>query len=200
VYSDRWSPGLRQGDIVGKIQLPLLGKKFEVSVDTQSLVAPVSGAALPRRAFVPIEETFVVVVSHDCEFNEGKRNKLLVARLQRPPGNLDSDQLDALRASNDFEARIRADQPVAGVDNWVFRSLPGVLEVEHVVSFTTITPLPMTMRDDLRSVKRAELLHEERVRFREKLAYFMGRKADDVPDADKVPAPAPSDARSGVHG
>lgn len=134
-------------------------------------------------------ETFVVVVSHDCEFNDRKRNKLLVARLQRIQGNLTLEQREALRASNDVGARAAANLPVAGVDGWVFDPLADVFEDEQVASFTTITPLPIGMHDELRQNKKAELVHEDRVRFRSKLAWFMGRDAEDIPDDDKTPIP-----------
>jgi hypothetical protein len=188
VYLDCWSPGLRQGDIVGKISLPLLGAKFEVLAGAQSLVAPPPDQA-PKRVVVETTETLVVVISHDCEFNERKRNKLLVARLQRTQGNLTPEQREALRASNDVEVRVLAELPVAGVDCWVFDPLPGIFDKERIASFTTITPLPMGMHDELLTSKKAELRHDERVKFRSKLAWFMGRDAEDIPPGEKTPAP-----------
>jgi hypothetical protein len=185
VYSDRWSPGLRQGDVVGEIALPLLGTSFEILAGSQSLVAPLSPGA-QKKVVVAATDTLVVVVSHDCEFNEGKRNKLLVARLQRIPGNFTPDQRADLRASNNVEARVEAQLPVAGVDSWMFDPLPGAFEVPQVASFTTITPLPMKMRVELFASKRAELMHEQRILFRRKLAWFMGREAEDIAEEEKT--------------
>jgi hypothetical protein len=188
VYSDLWSQGLRQGDVVGQIALPLLGTEFEVVAPSRSLVAPPE-SGLPARILVPADSCFVVVVSHDCEFNEGKRNKLLVARLQSMPGHFTAEQKQDLRDSNDLEARVAAQLQVAGVDNWVFDPLSGAFEGEHVANFATITPLPMKLRDQLVARKRAELVHEQRVLFRKKLAFFLGRDADDVPQSEKQAPP-----------
>lgn len=191
MYSELWSRGLRQGDVVGKIALPLLGTEFEVVAPSRSLVEPpVSG--LPPRILVPSDSCFIVVVSHDCEFNEGKRNKLLVARLQSMPGHFTPDQKQDLRVSNDLEARVAAKLTVAGVDNWVFDPLTGAFDVEQVANFATITPLPMKLRDQLVTRKRAELVHEQPVLFRKKLAFFLGRDAEDVPESQKGPPPPPS--------
>jgi hypothetical protein len=128
---------------------------------------------------------FAVIVSHDCEFNEGKRNKLLLARLQSVPRNLSPEQLEDLRQSNDIETRIARGLTVAAVDSWLFASVPGAFDDEHVANFGTITPLPMKLSSELLSVKRAELAHAPRVLFRKKLAYFVGRDAEDIPETEK---------------
>lgn len=183
MYSTLWSRGLRQGDIVGEIAFPLLGAQFEVLARSASLVEPPSEPV--QRIVVPAPAEYVVVVSHDCEFNEGKRNKLLIARLQAMPGNLAGEQLEALRESNNLEARVANKLSVAGVDSFVFAPIAGVSETELVANFGTITPLPMKLKDQLLDKKRAELLHEHRVFFRKKLAWFVGRDAEDMPDEEK---------------
>lgn len=195
MYSELWSHGLRQGDVVGPIAFPLLGAQFQRVSPSGSLVeAPAPGT--PTGIIVPAEPSFVVVVSHDCEFNEGKRNKLLVARLQSMPGHLTSDQENALRESNDLEVRVARKLKVAGIDNWLFAPVAGVFETEQVANFGTITPLPMKLSGELLDLKRAELLHEHRVLFRKKLAYFLGRDAEDVPDDEKHPRPTSSGSES----
>jgi hypothetical protein len=190
VYSELWSPGLRQGDIVGPLALPLLGKRFEVvgrgsSLTTTAQLEPVG------KVIIEGVEAFTAVVSHDCEFNEGKRNKLLVARLQRVQGNLTEEELDAVWASNDVEARVEADQPIAAVDSFIVAPLNGLFPEPQVINFATTTPLPMAMKDDLLAAKKAEMDHDFRVLFRKKLAWFFGRDAEDIPDADKRPPPEP---------
>jgi hypothetical protein len=47
----------------------------------------------------------------------------------------------------------------------------------------------MKMSDELTELKRGELLHDDRVRFRDKLAWFFGRDAEDINDVDKVDLP-----------
>lgn len=138
----------------------------------------------------------LAVLSHDCEFNERKRNKFLVARLQNMPGNLSGDERAALFASNDVRARVEANEPVAGVDTFALNPAPGVFHREQVISFTTITPLPIAMQHDLLDGKKLELTQERRGQLREKIAWFFGRDAEDIPDAHKSPAPQQTDSEA----
>jgi hypothetical protein len=190
VYSDRWSPRLRQGDIIGPIPLPLMGKDVGIGFRSPSLIAPTAGEQ-ELTVTIPAAKVVVTVISHDCEFNEEKRNKLLVARLQGVQGNLTDEQRQALRDSNDVQARSDAGLNVAGVDAFLFSPLPDVYDDEQVANFGTITPLPMKMADELLDEKRAELGQETRVLFRLKLAWFFGRAADDIPDDEKIDPPQP---------
>lgn len=190
MYSARWSPRLRQGDILGPIPLPLMGTDFGVVFRTKSLIDPTAGGDQQLSVTIPAARVVAAVVSHDCEFNERKRNKLLVARLQSVQGNLSDNERQALRESNDVQARADADLTVAGVDSFLFSPLPGVFEDEQVANFATITSLPMKMADDLRAQKRAELNQETRVLLRLKLAWFVGRTADDLPNDGKFDAPS----------
>jgi hypothetical protein len=170
-----------------------MGNDFTVGFKANTLVQPAVG----DQAFtvtVPAANLFATVISHDCEFNEGKRNKLLVARLQKMQGNLTPEQREDLRASNDVLAQSAAKKHVSGVDGFVFAPLPGFFDEEQVASFTTITALPMKMHDDLYSQKRAELTQQTRVLFRGKLAWFVGRSAEDIPDEEKIDPPAHHDA------
>lgn len=178
--------------MVGPIALPLLGTEFEVITPTRSLTKDLTASA-SGKLIIDAPNSLVAVVSHDCEFNEGKRNKLLVARLQNLPGNLTEERTEAIWASNDVEARVATGEPVAVVDNFALDPLTGVFDRPQVVSFTTITPLPMAMASDLLAAKRGELTHDVRVRLRKKLAWFLGRDADDIPDAEKSDAPAPAE-------
>jgi hypothetical protein len=188
VYSDRWSGRLRQGDILGPIAFPNLGVDFSVSFRSRSLVTPTDQ---PDKLTItmPAEDTLVTVISHDCEFNEGKRNKLLVAKLQPVPRNLSLDEREALRQSNDVVARIKAKLTVAGVDSFLFAPLDGVFDEEQVANFGTITPLPMKMAEELRSMKRAELDPDARVLFRFKLAHFVARETEVIDDPEKRDLP-----------
>jgi hypothetical protein len=172
--------------------LPLMGKNVALGFNTGSLLAAALGDA-ELTVTLPAAKMLLTIVSHDCEFNEAKRNKLLVARLQAPQGNLTDEQREGLRASNDVEARAAAELPVDAVDHFLFSPLPGVFANEQVAAFTTITPLPMKMADDLYSVKRAELTHENRVLFRKKLAWFVGRGGEDIPEDEKIDAPTPAE-------
>jgi len=46
----------------------------------------------------------------------------------------------------------------------------------------------MKMKKEFVAVKCAEMLHEHRVLFRDKVAWFFGRKGDDIDDAQKFDA------------
>lgn len=190
MYSAKWSPGLRQGDILGPIPLPLMGNSFGLVITSNTLIAPEVG---DEKFSVTIEaqKVVVTVISHDCEFNEGKRNKLLVARLQKPQGNFTEQERQDLRDSNDVQARSDAGLTVMAVDSFLLDPVPGVFDEAQVVNFATITPLPMKMVNDLKGQKRAELDQATRVLFRLKLAWFVGRAAEDIPEDDKVDPPSP---------
>ncbi|HEX3174556.1 MAG TPA: hypothetical protein VHQ43_10135 [Solirubrobacterales bacterium] len=187
MYSSLWSPELRQGDIVGEIFLPTIGTNFQSIVGGTSLTGATEKQQ-HERVIIGGDYHYLVIVSHCCEFNEGKRNKFLVARLQRPRQNLSSEQYEALRLSNDVEARASSGEPVAGLDSFLLDPVPGSLDEERVASFTSITAVPLSMKEDFRAAKIAELDHGTRILFRAKLAWFFGRTADDIPDAEKAPA------------
>src|SRR5689334_7868317 len=111
MYSDRWSPGLRQGDVIGEIFFPALGAEMQTLSKTTSVAEHVPAAA-PQNVLVKGDQRHAIVISHDCEFNENKRNRLLLARLEDVPGNLDDAAREALRASNNVEARSHANQDI----------------------------------------------------------------------------------------
>jgi hypothetical protein len=140
---------------------------------------------------VPTKLQYVVVISHCCEFNENKTNRMLLARLETIQGNLTEEQHAELRAANDFEAVLEAGgEKVAGVDGFVFDPLPGFFETEMVVSFSSATPFPMKHKDAYIGLKLAELEHSVRLLFRKKLGWFVGgRDAKDIPDSEKFDAP-----------
>jgi hypothetical protein len=190
VYSNRWSPGLRQGDVLADVLFPALA----ASIQIQTTVSSFAATAKPEpggRIVVPAEKKFAVVISHCCEFNEGKTNRMLLARLERPPGNLTQEQLVDLRGANDYRARLaEGAEKVAGVDWFVFEQLSGTFEDEMVVSFSSATPFPMKLKDTFAEMKRAELDHDVRLLFRAKLAWFVaGRDSKDIDDALKVDRP-----------
>lgn len=183
MWSEKWSPSLRQGDVIGHILFPLLGTTFDVLSSTRSLApqSPERG----ERVVVPAKPELVVIASHDCEFNEGKRNKMLVARIQAIPGNLGEAEREQLRLSNDLAAI--SGGSVSGVDSFVVAPIEGVTDEEKVISFGTLTPLPMKMHDELCSLKCAEMRHEERLKFKRKLGWFLGGRGDeDIPVEDRI--------------
>jgi len=117
MYSSLWSPKLRQGDLLGPLHLPLIGNNHEVISTLPNIGAAAGGAA--ERMILPASRRYVVVVSHDCEFNEGKRDRVLLARIQSVQKGPGAPDIGLLRASNDIDARHSANSPVDGVDVFV---------------------------------------------------------------------------------
>lgn len=189
MYSDRWSARLRQGDVVGPVPYPKLKNP------PQKILKPAgwaAGAGASHALEFPVDERYAVIVSHDCEFNEAKRRQFLLARVQDFPDSLAPEVQAQLRAANEA-VREEGDDPGERydyLDAFVLDPLPGSFETERVVSFTTIVAFPMTMVGTVREMKKAELKHEHRHQLRQKIAFFFGRGGGDVPDEEKVDAPA----------
>jgi hypothetical protein len=187
VYCGRWSPGLRQGDIFGQVLFPLAVAKLR---QTSQAGAWLAGEDQATHALeMPAKHVYAVVISHDCEFNEGKRDQFLAARIRQLDPRLTEDQLQELRSGNEAAARAEAGETVA-IDTFYLDPLPGVFDEPRLVDFCTITPFPMKVATAACTLKRAELEHEDRVRLREKLALFVGRTAEDVPEDQKFDAPS----------
>ena len=101
------------------------------------------------------EQRFIIVLSHDCEFNTNKRNRLLVARLENLPGNLFRMMSYATSglATTCAHVPLPAYRLMAPTHSWW--PLRRRVEEEQIAVFTTTTPFPMKMKDDLVAVKRA---------------------------------------------
>jgi len=180
---------------LGPAFLPTIGKSFETVIQESSLTGD-TDSQRRRKVIVDGDYHYLAVISHCCEFNDGKRNKFLLARLKGVPGNFSDDDLRALRLSNNVAKRAEEGADVAGVDAFVVEPIPNAFESEQVVAFTTITAFPIAMRNDLAKVKRAEMDHAARVQFREKLAWFLGRSGDDIPEDEKSVPPEPDDGEA----
>jgi hypothetical protein len=182
LYSDLRSPTLRQGDVCGPIPFP----KFKNA--PQPVLRPqgwASDADVNSTLELPADSRYVVVVSHCCEFNEAKRAQFLVARIQDFAGNLTSEARIAIRAANDAIRESDAEQRYDYIDTFVLDPLTDCFAEPQLVSFTTITALPISMVGTVKKTKHAELEHEHRVRLRSKLGFFFGRDAEDIDEKDK---------------
>ena len=198
---DRWTPWLRQGDVFGPVDFPLQRSAFPrisppaspatAALETQA-PSGVEPFATGPQALIQTAVAYAVVVSHDCEFNPGKRNFFLAARVDRMPHDVrnDSALVDELRAGNDYHARSSEGNPIA-LDAFFLEPISGVLygEPGYVANFTSITPFSMKFKKDLLKLKRAELKHSHREQLRAKLAVFFSRSSDDVADELKVERP-----------
>lgn len=184
MYSERWSPGLRQGDVLGPLAVPMVGNKQAV---ISSLLSPTGEVASDVEHMVfPAKSRYVAVVSHDCEFNEGKRDRLLVARIQSAPRDK-PELVEALRRSNDIEARHAAREQVDGVANFLLEPLEGEFEHPQVAVFSTIMPFGAGDLKSYQLMKKAELTHQQRLLFRTKLAWYFLRSPDDIDEDEKLP-------------
>lgn len=196
MYSDLWSPTLRQGDIVGPLHVPSVRKDLQIVTAAAGGVATSSGGShAVKQALVDVKQAHVAVMSHDCEFNDGKRNRFLVAVLQSIPGNLTSERIDELVSSNNIEPILRSGGTVAGADSFVVDPVPGAFSERRVISFTQIFSWPMGAADDLQRCKRAEMLHEVRLLLRHKFSWFFLRGTEDIPADEKM---LPEDVLGGL--
>ena len=185
MYASQWSLSLRQGDILGKVRFPHAKTRFVWVGAGGGLSA--ATASEPTQAMVEVSPRYVMVISHDCEFNEGKRTHLLVARIDSVNAKLPPEELDELRRGNDVVAASKDGTPVA-LDSFIIDPLAGHFESHRRVNFTAVASYPMNYRDEALKLKRAELEHEQRLLLRAKIGYFFSRDADDVSDDQKVSA------------
>ncbi len=187
MYSAKWSPTLRQGDVLGPLPIPLVGNKQEVVYETSDPLTRPEGSAAKWTYRAPLKH--VIVASHDCEFNEGKRDRLLLARLHTVNPKTEPAKLEALRLSNDVEAQNAAGRKVDQVDSFVLDPLAGEFENHQFAVFSTLTAFSMELDLSLHDKKKAELEHTQRLLFRRKLAWYFLRTPEDVPeDAKRNPA------------
>jgi hypothetical protein len=189
MYSDRWSQGLRQGDVVGEIPFPLPTK-------TATFVASggIAGYQLtPEMAVVRTSPRYVAVVSHDCEFTEERRDHFLVARIESFPRNLNDDQLEEIKLGNDIIDASGKERRFA-LDTFYLDPCEGVFERPQRINFCTMTPFAMSSVETMRALKKAELDQPTRVLLRTKIGLFFARHAEDVPDEMKTDAPKTAEA------
>lgn len=161
-------------------------------VPEQKEVRPVTPFSVGPQAIIQTTVAYAMVVSHDCEFNRGKRHFFLAARVDRVRHEARSDSalIDELRAGNDYRARSSTGNPIE-LGAFFLEPIIGVLDDEtgYVANFTSITPFSMKFNRDLLKLKRAELEHSHREQLRAKLAIFFGRPGVDVVDEFKVDRP-----------
>jgi hypothetical protein len=142
----------------------------------------------PNMAIMVSSPRYAVVISHDCDFNEGKRDFFLAAsiheldRRDRQP-----ERLNKLRRDNDARNHTPANQIV--LRGFLLEPVPGHFEEPMLALFETITPIAMKFKADMLKLKRAEMKHADRVMLREKLMLFAGRQENDIPDEMKTPPP-----------
>jgi hypothetical protein len=187
VYADRWSQRLRQGDVIDRLLLPTIGKSYDVISKGSGFSGTADSPV--KKLVIDGEEHFWVVVSHCCEFNEDKRNKFLVARMQTIRGDYTPEQIAEVRESNDIKVPTADGRDIQAVNSFLFEPITGYFGKEKVAMFDSITAVPMAMHAVFVEKKIAELEHPTRLLFREKAAWFFGRQAEDIPDEEKVPAP-----------
>lgn len=136
-----------------------------------------------------------MVISHDCEFTEAKRERFVVARIQVMNDRWSAEDKALLLKSNN--PLPNEDDPskkrFAFVETYVLDPLEPCWDDHRMVDFTALLSLPRKpMFSWAKAMKRAELVHKHRLELRLKIAYFFGRDpdGDDLPDHEKV-APYP---------
>ncbi len=136
-----------------------------------------------------------MVISHDCEFTEAKRERFIVARIQDINDRWSAEDKALLLKSNNPLSD--EDQPskerFAFAETYVLNPLEPCWHEPRMVDFTALLSLPRKpMFSWAKAMKRAELVHDCRLELRLKIAYFFGRdpEGDDLPDHEKI-APYP---------
>ncbi len=131
---------------------------------------------------------YAVVVSHDCDFNEGKREYFLAASIHElDQRDRKPERTEKLRLDNDARRHSPANQ--IALRGFLLEPIPGCFEEPMLAIFDTITPISMRFKAEMVRLKRAEMEHEHRVRLREKLALFLARGVDDISQELKVDPP-----------
>lgn len=132
-----------------------------------------------------------MVISHDCEFTEAKRERFVVARIQ---------DISDRRSAEDKALLLKSNNPLpeeddpnkerfAFIETYVLDPLEPCWGEPRIVDFTALLSLPRKpMFSWAKAMKRAELEHDCRLELRLKIAYFFGRdpEGDDLPDHEKV--------------
>jgi hypothetical protein len=103
---------------------------------------------------------------------------------------MSDEDVQTLRAGNDAR-RASAEGLSIAVDTFYLEPVPGRVAEPRIVDFCTITPFPMKVNEEALGRKVAEMEHGHRVLFREKIALFFGREAEDIPSSEKSDPPAP---------
>ena len=181
MYAKLWSPKLRQGDVLDKVPFPIATPQLSQTFQTNLAGSILETLGSPTVAAKP---SLVVVVSHDCEFNEGKRTHFLVARIDGFPSELAAVDLAELEAGNDVEQASAAELAIAA-DTFVLWPLEGLFPQARRINFAAMASIPMKSVDELVKFKKAELQHVHRVLLRKKLGVFFARETDDIADDQK---------------
>jgi hypothetical protein len=142
----------------------------------------------PKLAIMACSARYAVVVSHDCDFNEGKREYFLAASIHElDERDRKPERTEKLRLDNDARRHSPANQ--IALRGFLLEPIPGCFEEPMLAIFDTITPISMRFKAEMLRLKRAEMEHEHRVRLREKLALFVARAVDDISQELKVNPP-----------
>lgn len=132
---------------------------------------------------------YVIVVSHDCDFNQGNREFFLVARLHPlSRGQKAEDKLELLRRGNDPRERTGAGRRI-GINVFLIEPVPGHFDEPMIGSFELIIPVSVNFREHMLKRKIAEMEHHDREWLRGKLAIFLARPEDDISEDLKMPIP-----------
>jgi hypothetical protein len=188
VYSSKWSRELRQGDVFGLWPYPKLRGSPQLIARPQGWA---QDADVLTALEYPAEAKFCVILSHCCEFTEGRRERFLVARLQKVNERWPEEKRAAILASNDT-VEVKGKPRYEFLEFFALDPLDGCYPDPMLIDFNTITTLTKDALSQVKALKRAELEHPHRIHLRRKLAFFLGRDAPDVAEDKKVDAPAPT--------
>jgi hypothetical protein len=182
---------LRQGDILSALPFPIIDSELAILGRLQDAEIPQpSIRTIPREhrkkqdcftGQIKMRMSMVAVISHCCEL-EIRSGKLLlpsvaVARLIPMKQSISSDsaKLASLQANKD--PRIASD--IGYLDYFYLEPHQVLGNVPWVVDFGQITSIASSELDSLMERKLLQLQERERVKFKYKLAGYLGRLTDE---------------------
>jgi hypothetical protein len=173
--------------VFGLIDYP--SAKAGLSRGSTPASAPAHGnIGVANMAIMVSSPRYALVVSHDCDFNEDKRDFFLAASLHElTPKDRKPERLEKLRLDNDARRHTAAHQ--IALRAFLIEPIAGHFDEPQLAVFDTITPIAMKFKAEMLKLKRAEMDHEHRVMLREKLALFVARQQDDIAQELKVTPP-----------
>jgi hypothetical protein len=194
LYATRWSQTLRQGDVIGPLPFPKLQKVPQLIARPQGWEQ--DAQVLTGMEYQAVEE-YCMVISHDCEFTEAKRDRFIVARIQDIDERWPSEKKALLLKSNNPlpDDEDPEKKRFAFAETYVLEPLEPCWHEARMVDFTSLLTLPRKpMFNRAKEMKWAELEHDRRLELRLKIAYFFGRgTGEDLPDHEKIAPYPPTD-------
>lgn len=166
MYEENFNRGwLYIGDILSGLKLPNL-KKDEFHLVSQSN----DDKTYSVRLMMPTD--FFVYLSHECDFNENKRQYFILAPMFGIPA-------DVRRRTDDFHRLINSNDVKAHpnyLNLFYYSPSPPRFSEDKLMDFTRVISVPVTLRQQLLESKVLELTLKNRLLIKDKLGYYFSHE------------------------